>query len=167
MFIFLYFYKYMKLFEIYNDLQPFTYFEGCLPSCVFTFWCQSLAFEVRVVRDVVRGLGDWSRLCEYCLAMFDTFTGARIHMQSTCTQLLHTHESISILYTYIYIYIYMYIYTYVICIVYSTSVWSVVDELQDFFAANRFCQHKFSARTEVSWSVTRPLHVFDKYTTIT
>ena len=105
-FIFLYLYKYMKLFELYNDLQPFTYFEGCLPSCVFTFWCQSWAFEVRVVRDVVRGLGDWSRLCEYCLTMVDIFTGARIHMQSMCTQyILHTHESISILYICVYIYL--------------------------------------------------------------
>ena len=80
----------------------------------------------------------------------------------------YIHMSLQVLYI-VHIFIYMYIYTYVICIVYSTSVWSVVDELQDFSLPTIFASTNFRPELkchEVSWSVTCPSHVFDKYTTI-
>ena len=155
-YLFFYLYKYMKLFElykmIYNHLRilgdvchhvssPFGVSHGHLKS---ESW--ETSWEVWEI-GVAFANTDWQ-----CL----TYLPAHVY---TCSlrvpNTYYIHMSLQVLYI-VHIYLYIYVYLY-ICNMYSIQYFCLISRgwVAGFFAANHFCQHKLSARTEVSWSVMK------------
>ena len=156
----IYFFIYINIWNFLNYIKWFT--------TIYVFWGM---FAIMCLHLLVSVMGIWSQSRERRRERFGRLESPlRILIDNvwhiyrrTYTHAVYVYP-IHITYTWVYkyyiLYIYLYIYIYVylyICNMYSRQNFCLISRgwVAGFFAANHFCQHKLSARTEVSWSVMK------------